>query len=147
MANSKFMTYNPYKTMGDLENLQKFYQNFFGIPTRNVATTQEWAPTVDIYESTDELVFQSELPGFSEADFKVSTENNVLKLSGERKFDQTKYKIHHKERSQGVFERSFTVPTTFDLSNVKASYKDGILSISVPKRVEARSRQIEVKIK
>lgn len=147
MANNKITNYNPYQRMSDLQNLQRFYQDFFGLPTRSAPSTQEWSPTIDIYESANELVLQSELPGFTEADFKVSTENNVLKLSGERKFDQTKYKIHHKERSQGVFERSFTVPSTFDLSKVKASYTDGILSIAVPKRVEARPRQIEVKIK
>lgn len=149
MGSNKQTTYNPYGTKGELQQLQKFYQDFFGLPpSRNTTTSQEWSPTVDIYETENELVLQSELPGMTETDFKLSSENNVLTLVGERKFaDQSKYKMHRQERSQGEFQRSFTVPSAFDLDNVLASYKEGILSISIPKRVAARPRQIEVKIK
>lgn len=146
MKNNKSFT-NPYRAMSDLGQLQKFYQEFFGIPTRTNNTVEEWSPVVDIYETKDELVLESQLPGMSEADFKLSAENNVLTLTGERKFvDQPKYKLHRQERPQGTFERSFTVPSTFDLGKVAASYKEGILKVSVPKRIEAKPRQIEVKI-
>jgi len=147
MKNNKSFT-NPYRAMSDLGQLQKFYQEFFGVPTRtNNTTTEEWSPIIDIYETKDELVLESQLPGMNEADFKLSAENNVLTLTGERKFtDQNKYKLHRQERPQGTFERSFTVPSTFDLAKVSASYKEGILKVNVPKRVEAKPRQIEVKI-
>lgn len=146
MGSNKQVFSNPYGR-NDLQQLQKFYQDFFGFPVARTSAKEEWSPIVDIYETDSELVLQSELPGMTETDFKLSTENNVLTLIGERKFDQAKYKIHRQERSQGAFERSFTVPSTFDLSKVAANYKDGILSVSIPKRVVARPRQIEVQVK
>lgn len=148
MGSNKQAT-NPYGAKNELQQLQKFYQDFFGFPVvRNTSPKEEWSPTVDIYETDNELVLQSELPGMTEADFKLSAENNVLTLVGERKFaDQAKYKVHRQERSQGAFQRSFTVPSTFDLDKVAADYKEGILSISIPKRLAARPRQIEVQIK
>ncbi|MBI4850595.1 MAG: Hsp20/alpha crystallin family protein [Acidobacteria bacterium] len=148
MGSNKQMACNPYRATNDLQQLHKLYQDFFGFPVTRTTTKEEWSPIVDIYETDNELVLQSELPGMTEADFKLSSENNVLTLVGERKFtDQEKYKVHHQERSQGSFERSFTVPATFDLGKVIASYKEGILSISVPKRVTARPRQIEVEVR
>jgi HSP20 family protein len=149
MANNKQIFCSPYATKNDLQQLQKFYQDFFGIPTATTANNKdEWSPIVDIYETDNELVMQSELPGMTEADFKLSSENNVLTLVGERKFiGQDKYKVHRQERSQGTFERSFTVPNTFDLGKVAANYRDGILSVSIPKKVAARPRQIQVQTK
>lgn len=140
--------YNPY-AKNELQQLQKFYQDLFGVPTaRSTVSKEDWSPIVDIYETEKELVLKSELPGMTEADFKLSSENNVLTLTGERKFaDQGKYKVHRQERSQGAFQRSFTVPSTFNLDNVSASYKDGVLAISIPKKAAARPRQIEVQIK
>ena len=107
-----------------------------------------WAPAVDIYEKGTDVVLKAELPGLDPKDVDIRIENNVLTLKGERKIeDEIKQENYHRvERAYGGFTRSFTLPSTVDTTNVKADYKDGVLRITLPKREEAKPKQIQVDI-
>jgi HSP20 family protein len=108
-----------------------------------------WVPAVDIFETdAHEVVLKAELPEMKREDISVTFENGVLTLRGERKFDQeTKQENYHRvERRHGTFSRSFTLPNTVDPSRISAAYKDGILTIRLPQREEAKPKQIDVNI-
>jgi HSP20 family protein len=106
-----------------------------------------WAPLVDIYEQEGNLVLKAELPGVDPKDVDIRVENNVLMLRGERKFDaQVKRDSYHRvERAYGQFTRSFTLPTVVDTDKIDAQYKDGVLSITLPKKESAKPRQIQIR--
>lgn len=109
----------------------------------------EWMPAVDIYENAhQEIVLKAELPGISREDIDLRVENNTLTLRGERKRDtEVKQEQYHRvERSYGSFSRSFSLPTRIDTDQVRAEFKDGVLSITLPVKAEAKPRQIEVAI-
>jgi HSP20 family protein len=106
-----------------------------------------WVPAVDIYETPNkDVVVKAELPEMRREDIKVTYENNVLTIEGERKFtDQVdREKFHRVERGYGAFRRSFTVPDSIDAARVQAAYQDGVLTITLPRREETRPRQIEI---
>ncbi len=107
-----------------------------------------WAPPVDIYEQDGTLVLKAELPGIDPKDVDVRVENNVLTLHGERKFDQEvkRENCHRVERSYGTFSRSFTLPNVVDTGNIKAEFKDGVLRVTMPKREEAKPKQIQIQV-
>lgn len=108
-----------------------------------------WAPACDIYETEKEVVVKAELPGLKKEEVNVSIENNVLTIHGERKFEEETKKdnYHRVERTYGEFMRSFTLPTFVDAARIGAEFKDGILMLTLPKREEAKPKQIEVKVK
>lgn len=108
-----------------------------------------WIPAVDIYETENEIVLKAELPEVKKEDVNINIENNVLTLSGERKFEkETKKENYHRiERSYGVFKRSFTLPTVVDQENIKATFNDGVLQVNMAKRQETKPRQIEIEAK
>ncbi|HET6419353.1 MAG TPA: Hsp20/alpha crystallin family protein [Geobacteraceae bacterium] len=108
-----------------------------------------WQPLVDIYEDEEAVVIRAELPGMEEKDIEVKIENNTLVLRGERKHDQEiqKENYHRIERLYGTFQRSFSLPHTVDQEKVKASCDKGVLSITLPKKAETRSKQIKVEVK
>jgi HSP20 family protein len=107
-----------------------------------------WNPPVDIIEDKDGLVLKAELPGMDKKDIEVRVENNVLTLQGERKREsETKEDGYYRcERAYGTFSRSFSLPTSVDTSKIGAEYKDGVLSVSLPKAEEAKPKQIDVKV-
>ena len=107
-----------------------------------------WAPPVDIYEHDGTLVLKAELPGIEPKDVDVRVENNVLTLRGERNFDQEvkRESYHRVERAYGTFSRSFTLPSVVDTQNIKAEFKDGVLRVTMPKREEAKPKQIQIQI-
>jgi HSP20 family protein len=107
-----------------------------------------WAPAVDIYEQDGNIVLKAELPGVDPKDFDVRVENNILTLRGERKLDEevTKESYHRVERSYGTFTRSFTLPNVVDTDKIKAEYNDGILRLTLPKREEAKPKQISINV-
>jgi HSP20 family protein len=103
---------------------------------------------VDIAEEDDQYLVKVELPGVSKDDVKITMEGNLLTISGEKKGQkETKKNYHALERSYGSFSRSFTLPTTVQGDKVAAEYKDGVLTINLPKAEEAKRKQIEVKVK
>lgn len=108
-----------------------------------------WVPAVDIYENgKQELVLRAELPGMERADIQVVFENNTLTLKGERKFDHDvkQEQFHRVERAYGTFSRSFSLPSTVDASKIAAEYKNGVLTVTVPFREEAKPRTINVEV-
>ncbi len=106
-----------------------------------------WLPAMDIRESKDAYTVTAELPGMSKKEFDITVEDNVLTVSGERSFDEENEdeNYHRIERSYGSFKRSFTLPIQVVQDRVDARYKDGILTISLPKAEEAKQRKIEIK--
>jgi HSP20 family protein len=121
------------------------------IATKNgkeALTVADWTPTVDISETDGEYLIKAELPEVKKEDVKVTLEDGVLTLTGERRQEKeektTKY--HRVERSYGSFVRSFSLPELVDETKVKAEYKDGVLSLHLPKSEKAKPRAIEVKV-
>src|SRR6185295_19544889 len=107
-----------------------------------------WAPAVDIYEQEGNIVLKAELPGVDPKDVDVRVENNVLTLRGERKLDsEVKRESYHRvERAYGSFSRSFTLPNVVDTEKIKADYRDGVLRVNLPKREEAKAKQISISV-
>ena len=108
-----------------------------------------WAPAVDIFETENELVLKADLPDVDQKDIDVRVENQTLSIAGQRKFEkQTNGKGYHRmERAYGSFMRSFAVPNTFDTENIAAEYKNGVLTVTLPKKEAAKPRQIKVDVK
>ena len=107
-----------------------------------------WVPPVDIYETVDSLVLKAELPGINPDEVEIRVEDNTLYLKGERKFEKEvkEENLHRVERSYGTFTRSFALPNTIDSGKVKAEYENGILTLTMPKREEAKPRTIKISI-
>jgi HSP20 family protein len=105
-----------------------------------------WMPPVDVKETESDYLVTAELPGLTKKDVEITLDNNVLTLTGERRVEkETKGETYHRsERSYGKFSRSFALPREVDGESVKAAFKDGLLTLSIPKRAEARSRRIEI---
>jgi HSP20 family protein len=143
-----------WEPVGDLEVLQNRLSSLFGrAPARRGNGREElamadWAPLADITEDDKEYVIKTELPDVNKDDVKVTVENGVLTISGERKFEkEEKNKRYHRiERAYGTFVRSFSLPDDADSNGVKAEFKDGILTVHLPKNESAKPRQIEVKV-
>lgn len=108
-----------------------------------------WTPTVDIAERDDEYVVRMELPGVRKEDVRITIENNVLTIRGEKKQEQTVSDdaFRRVERSYGSFQRSFTLPVAVRADEIDAVAQDGVLTVQLPKAEEARPKQIEVKVK
>jgi HSP20 family protein len=116
----------------------------FGFTTGNT-----WVPPVDIYQTSDhELVLKAELPDLSREEIDITVENFVLTLKGEKKLapEVKEEQFHHIERSYGSFSRSFSLPRTVDATKVAADYKNGVLTVRLPLREEAKPRQIKVDV-
>jgi len=140
-----YLTYDPYREIRTLQN-----RLFGSSPVRRERDEElslgAWIPPVDIEEDQEKLALTAELPGFKENDIDIQVEGGVLTIRGERKFEdkQDGKNFHRVERSYGQFVRSFTLPNNVDRDNVKATFKDGLLSIELPKREEAKPRQIKI---
>ena len=111
-------------------------------------STHTWAPPVDIYETENDIVLKAELPGVDPKDVEVKVEDNTLYLKGERKFEkEVKNESYHRvERSYGSFARSFSLPNSINTDKVKAEFKDGLLTLTLPKREEAKPRTVKIDI-
>src|SRR5438105_13925115 len=110
------------------------------------AATTTWSPAVDIFETEGEIVVKAEVPGMERKDITLNLEKNVLTLKGERGFEkEAKDENYHRiERSYGAFSRSFSIPATVDEEKIRADYKDGVLNIVLPKKEQARPKQIKI---
>src|SRR5215475_14428163 len=110
------------------------------------AATTSWSPAVDIFETEGEIVVKAELPGMERKDITLNLEKNVLTLKGERRFEkETKDENYHRiERSYGAFSRAFAIPATVDEEHISAEYKDGVLKIALPKKEQAKPKQIRI---
>ena len=128
----------------EVDRLNRMFSDF-----QTEAFTQAGGPAVDIYESENhEVVIKAELPDVKKEDIGVTVENNVLTLTGERKQEESvkREQFQRVERRFGSFSRSFTLPATVDASQIAASYKDGVLTVRLPRREEAKPKQITVNV-
>jgi HSP20 family protein len=138
--------WNPIGTLAGME-VDRLNQMFADFQTE--AFNQAWVPAVDIYETdSHEVVIKAELPDVKKEDIGVTVENNVLTLTGERKQEQStkREQFQRIERRFGSFSRSFTLPTSVDAGQIAASYKDGVLTIRLPRREESKPKQISVSV-
>lgn len=125
----------------------RLMEDFFNGPAgREDLSNRNWRPAVDIRETNDSYVVSAELPGLTKNDVEITIENNVLKLSGERRFEKEvkEEELHRVERAYGAFSRAFSLPTRVDAERVEASFAEGILTITIPKAAEARPRKIDI---
>ena len=138
-----FMSFDPFRLFPHR------MEPVFGQPTVNEDWTMKaWAPPCDIFETDKELVMKFELPEVKKEDVIVKLEQNVLTLHGERKFEEKtdRENYHRVERHYGEFMRSFNVPLYVNAAKINAEFKDGVLTITLPKNEEARPKQINVKV-
>ena len=148
---SNLTRWDPFREMDDL---QKRLNSIFGLsPARQIngkeeMTVAQWLPLVDITEDEKEYLIKAELPEVRKEDVKVTVENGVLTISGERKLEkEEKDKRYHRiERAYGSFTRSFQVPDDADEAKVGAEFKDGVLVVRLAKSEKARPKSIEVKV-
>jgi HSP20 family protein len=107
-----------------------------------------WSPALDAYEDKENFVIKVEVPGVKKEDVKVSLENGCLTITGERRSETTdeKAEVHHTERFFGRFQRTLTLPAAVAADKVKAQYKDGVLTVTLPKTEEAKPKQIDVSV-
>lgn len=108
-----------------------------------------WWPQVDVCETADHFAIHADIPGLDKKDIKITLQDNVLTLSGEKKLEREEKErnYHLIERSQGQFSRSFTLPSKVEEGKIKASFKNGVLEIELPKAPEAKAREIEIQAK
>jgi HSP20 family protein len=141
MAIIRYANQDPFQ---GFQTLQDTVNRFFNEPSGN----RPWVPAVDIRETDHELVVKADIPGMKFEDIDVRLENGTLTLRGERKFEEEKKEggWHRVERSYGTFERVFTLPDSVNPEGVTADYKNGTLTVTLPKKEIAKPRQIKVQV-
>ena len=149
---SSITRWDPFR---ELDELQSRISTLFGrAPVRKEGEKQEalrvseWAPLVDITEDDKEYTIKAELPEVKKDEVKISVQNDVLSISGERKYEKEEKdkKYHRVERAYGSFSRSFTVPEDADADQVSAEFKEGLLQVHLPKSEKVKPKTIEVKV-
>jgi HSP20 family protein len=138
----------PFRGLSTLQDQfnRLFNESFRNHPEESALTT--WAPAVDIYETPNELVVKADLPDVNEKDIDVRVENNLLTIRGERKFEKSisEENFLRVERTYGAFSRSFSLPNTVNAESIGAEYKNGVLTVTLPKREESKPRQVKVTV-
>jgi HSP20 family protein len=127
----------------EIDRLNRMFSDLYA------ETTRAWVPPVDVFETENhEVVIKAEVPDVKREDLKVNFENNVLTISGERPAPDASAagQVRRIERRHGSFSRSFTLPTWVDASSIAASYKDGVLTVRLPRREEAKPKTISVNV-
>jgi len=142
---TRFEPYREFTTLQD--RLNRLFQSSFA-DNQDALTTSNFSPAVDVYEDEHAVNLKIEVPGVDEKDLDIRVENNTLTVHGERKFEKEEKEENFRrvERQYGSFTRSFTLPTTVDSEHVSANYDKGVLKISLPKKAEAKPKQIKVNV-
>jgi HSP20 family protein len=137
---------------GNVSDIQgevnRLFDNFFGRPAGSGAAGRSWTPMVDLYETKDDLVLTVELPGVRDKDVTVSITGDLLTIKGERRFehDVKEHQLLHVERAYGKFERLVQLPIPVQADRIKATYRDGLLEVRLPKTEEIKPKEIKVDI-
>jgi HSP20 family protein len=146
-------TLTRWEPLPEMEEFQNRLSTLFGRRQRRgngreEITLPEWTPLADITDDEKEYLIKADLPEMEKKDVKVTVENGVLTISGERKFEKEEKnkKYHRVERGYGTFMRSFTLPDDADASKIKADFKNGVLKVHLPKSEHAKPKQIEVNV-
>jgi HSP20 family protein len=140
-----------WEPLREIEDMFDRYTRAMGLPSsggQELITSGDWSPRVDISETENEFAIKAEIPDVKKEDVKVSVDNGVLTIHGEKKQEKEEKgkKFHRVERYYGSFSRSFTLPDNVDATKVKATFKDGMLNLQMPKTAEAKPKALEVKI-
>jgi HSP20 family protein len=142
--------WDPFREFSTLQDrMNRLFRESYGPEGRDESlTTSQFAPPVDVYEDEHNVVLKVEVPGIDEKDIDVRVENNVLTVHGERKVEQEEKEENFRriERQYGSFTRTFTLPSTVDAERIQADYDKGILKIVLPKKAEAKPKQIKVNV-
>lgn len=141
---------NAWSGLNRLSNFHEELERLFNLPLAGTTvadgTTVPWVPALEVYEQKDNYVVKVELPGVNKEDVKLSLEQGSLTISGERK-NETKTEateVYHCERFYGRFQRTVNLPESVAANHVKAAYKDGVLTVTLPKSEEAKPKQIDI---
>ncbi len=141
---------SPYRDFVNLqEEMNRLFETFTRGSELQSVTEGSWAPVVDIHESKEFIVIDAEVPGVSQKDIKVSVSDNILTIQGEKRQEKTveEENFHRLERFYGSFSRSFNLPAGVKADQIKATFKDGVLKIILPKSEEAKTKVIDVEVK
>jgi HSP20 family protein len=138
--------WNPAVAYLNREPFARMFESFFNDAQGEEVSNRNWVPPVDIQETEEGYRLLAELPGLTKEDINITLENNVLRLSGERKFerDVKKESFHRVERTYGTFSRSFALPHQVNGEGVQAAFENGVLTITVPKAEQAKPRKIAI---
>ena len=142
--------WEPFREFSTLQDrMNRLFRESYNDAGRDESlTTSSFAPAVDVYEDEHKVTLKIEVPGIEEKDIDVRVENNTLTVTGERKIEKEEKEENYRrvERQYGNFTRTFTLPQTVDTENVSASYDKGVLKINLPKKAEAKPKQIKVNV-
>jgi HSP20 family protein len=144
---TRWEPFREFSTLQDRMN-RLFRESYSGEGRDEALTTSSFAPPVDVYEDEHQVSLKIEVPGIDEKDIDVRVENNTLTVHGERKIEKEEKEENYRrvERQYGSFTRTFTLPQTVDTENVSATYEKGVLKITLPKKAEAKPKQIKVNV-
>ncbi len=147
---SALTRWDPFSEVLDMRReMDQLFGSFFGgTPASMAAAEGIWAPAVDIHETKESFVVQAELPGMKQEDIQITIVENTLTLKGERRQEQEVRQDGYTrvERAYGTFQRALELPSVVDAAKVQAKYKDGVLTIELPKKEEAKPREIKVQV-
>ena len=131
------------------KEMEKVWDRFFGETWLGKSFAEGWQPSADLTETKDAIVVKAELPGMESKDIDVTISGDVLTIKGEKEKEEEKKdkKYHYTERYRGYFERSFRVPAEIHPDKIDAAFEKGILTITLPKTTEAKTKEIKVKVK
>ena len=142
--------FDPFREMASLQDrVNRIFADAYGGREDDVMNRGAWVPPVDIYQTDKhELVMKAELPDLDREDIQLRVENNTLTISGQKKMETEvkEHQYHRIERTFGQFSRSFTLPPTVDTNAIAADYKNGVLTVRLPLRDEAKPKQIQVQV-
>jgi HSP20 family protein len=141
--------WDPFREFSVLQDrMNRLFRDSFSEGREEDLTTASFAPAVDVYEDEHNVSLKIEVPGIDEKDVDVRIENNTLTVHGERKFEKEEKEENYRriERQYGSFTRSFTLPSTVDAEKVSANYEKGVLRVTLPKKAEAKPKQIKVNV-
>ncbi len=141
--------WEPFRGLNTLqEQVNRLFEDSFARSRSTQAELASWAPAVDIYETENEVVVKADLPDVQEKDIDVRVENSTLTIRGERKFNNEVHEENYLrvERAYGTFTRSFSLPNTVNAEAIHAEYRNGVLSVRMPKREETKPKQIKISV-
>ena len=141
--------WEPFREFATLQDrMNRLFRESYNENQDQSLTTSSFAPAVDVYEDEHNVTLKIEVPGIEEKDIDVRIENNTLTVHGERKIEKEEKEENYRrvERQYGSFTRTFNLPTTVDSEKVSANYDKGVLKISLPKKAEAKPKQIKVNV-
>ncbi len=146
---TRFEKWDPFDELTTLRDRMDRLFARFGSEMEEPIYTGNWMPTTDIFETKDAVIVKVEIPGMTEKDIDIELENNVLTISGERKFEEkTEEKGYQRfERKYGKFIRSFTLPVNTMADKITAGYNNGVLEVTIPKKEEAKPKKIKLEVK